>query len=571
MFSAGAAEELVDLDHLYLDSDDSDSEFETDAAALIESVRKPTQKAHALRLRPELRVGASACASLRQTSRTPKKTVPFASLLREKRRDEQAGTGADAVIREAERIVLEHKAGLLRENDDAVGDDSDGSDTDDPDYAIATASQWLGSGAKAVNALLADDSKARRARKAAKNRDSTGVPFWSQDAAVEDAMDLDPSGFNIHTFTTANDHPVLRYLQDVATRQDHTKMGAILSSSHLSSLKPCHLASVIPWLFEVSLSNAPFSLPDLALSQLAKLASTDGIPVLRNASITNALLRLGASPAALSTHGLPLNTITHGEKGGTCDPAERSDILLTVILLAMDPTTSNETLVEIRKAGQSLAKAMSATSEELTICQKLVLFGHTLSPENQALLLSSIPTASDPAFRIGRVVARALLLGITDINAEDLERLPPLKPLIELLSASAGSKGPFDVAGHANTPGFFDDLSCRVALLSRALIPDIHDYALQERRKGDASTGPLREITARLHALHGSIADGRRGAHSDRLRVKDVLLRLWVRVESERKAVVKLRQGKLGAGKATRGIALRCFHDGTWIQGDEGP
>ncbi|KAH9929531.1 uncharacterized protein BXZ73DRAFT_102061 [Epithele typhae] len=588
----------VDLDDL--DSDSDDSEMESSVAMLIQkSKQKRKADLASAPSSPESETSFGPRYNLRRSSpsiprkapsaptqaRTVKKIDPFAILLREKRRDERTGMGM-TIIREADRTVAEHKASLLSDMDDGdwIEGDTRGDDSDDEmdnTEAIANANRWLGPSAKAVDAILASDSREKKERNMEKLRESIGVPFWLQGQAVDEVMGRDP-GSSIPPFTDSDDHPLFRRLRDITARQDHIQMEVLLSSS-FSFLKPCQRTPVISWLFEVAFSDMPSPLPDLAFSRLVELAPTNGIPVLHEVSITRALLRIGASPAALSQHGLALSitpmtpqTYTLRKRSqfrynvyrltfySTWDPTKRSDTMLMMLLLTLDSTTSDQALVEVKRANDSLAKALSA-AEELILCKKLVPFGQKLSPANQALLLSSIPSVSDSAIRIARVVARALLLGTSDLSADDLDHLPSLRPLIGLLSAPSGSKEAFDVTGNADAPGFFNDLSCRVELLSRALT-NIHDYAIQELRSvsssasqdlnkstdGDASkesvfrerdrqkTTPLQHITARLNTLHGNIVDTR-AAHLDRSRAKAALQRLSFRVHYQRMAALALR------------------------------
>ena len=168
---------------------------------------------------------------------------------------------------------------------------------------------------------------------------------------------------------------------------------------------------------------------------------------------------------------------------------ELSSLSLVLILVGMDPTTPEDLQTEVRKACDSLASAMTP-SHELATCSKIVEFGKTLSPANQSLLISFIPSTSPATVRMARCVSRALLLGAAPSAAEYENDLPELGPLIDLLSPPSGSEGPFDIAGNSNKKGFFDDLTSRLSLVSKAL-SDVDEYAIVEKRAMDEAKKPV--------------------------------------------------------------------------------
>ena len=209
---------------------------------------------------------------------------------------------------------------------------------------------------------------------------------------------------------------------------------------------------------------------------------------------------------------------------------ELSDILLAMILVSMDPTTSEDLRTEIRKACDSVEQAMGLAQQvELDACKKLVAFGKTLSPSNQALLVSFIPGSSASTVRIARCIARSLLLGTTPSSTEYQKNLPDLWPIIALLTPESGTGDHFDIPGNTDKEGYYDDLACRLSVLSRVL-SDIDEYAAMETRakgKGLRKSEPeesidkekdkekdvelepkqtlLQQISRSLDLLHGKI------------------------------------------------------------------
>ncbi len=205
---------------------------------------------------------------------------------------------------------------------------------------------------------------------------------------------------------------------------------------------------------------------------------------------------------------------------------ELSDLTLALILIGMDPSTSEELQTDIRQACDSLALAMTL-SHEFAACTRIVAIAKSLTPPNQALLISFVPCISPATVRMSRCVARALLLDATPSAVEYQEELPALRPLIELLSPSHGSGRYFDILANAEKEGYFDDLVSRVTLVSKALT-DIDEYTIVEKRsmqdskktddewKGEEDDEPdnekdapkmtaLEQIKRALEVLHGRI------------------------------------------------------------------
>ncbi len=147
--------------------------------------------------------------------RKPRKTDPFAALLREKHREERTGTGM-AAVRFADAALAQSKAGLrdeMEDEEDGSGSESDaepvrrtakakgrssspagpsrtrkakraeddGSDEDD-DIAGLDCEAILGKeGGEAVGKILASDIKEEMAQALAKLKEEPlGVPFWAR-------------------------------------------------------------------------------------------------------------------------------------------------------------------------------------------------------------------------------------------------------------------------------------------------------------------------------------------------------------------------------------------------------
>ena len=161
---------------------------------------------------------------------------------------------------------------------------------------------------------------------------------------------------------------------------------------------------------------------------------------------------------------------------------ELDDILLAMVLAGMDPMSPEDLRTEVRKACDSVEQGMGLAQQvELDACKKLVAFGKTLSPPNQALLVSFIPGSSVSTVRMTRCVARSLLLDTTPSSTEYQKSLPDLWPIIALLTPESGSGDHFDIPGNTDKEGYYDDLTCRLSVLSRVLT-DIDEYTAMETR-----------------------------------------------------------------------------------------
>lgn len=124
-------------------------------------------------------------------------------------------------------------------------------------------------------------------------------------------------------------------------------------------------------------------------------------------------------------------------------------------------------------------------------------FGKTLSPLNQARLISLFPCVSPCTIRLARNVGRSLLME-GPASPRSYEKLPDLSPVVQLLSPAVGSGAHFDVAGNADKEGYHDELTSRVSLLSRVLsdIPEYTSLEVQAAKEQAAKEKALKEAGA---------------------------------------------------------------------------
>lgn len=138
-------------------------------------------------------------------------------------------------------------------------------------------------------------------------------------------------------------------------------------------------------------------------------------------------------------------------------------------------------------------------------------FGKTLSPLNQARLISLFPCVSPCTIRLARNVGRSLLME-GPASPRSYEKLPDLSPVVQLLSPAVGSGAHFDVAGNADKEGYHDELTSRVSLLSRVLsdIPEYTSLEVQAAKEQAAKEKALKDagVAPASQAQQGEHQDG---------------------------------------------------------------
>ncbi|KAI0762079.1 hypothetical protein BD413DRAFT_585376 [Trametes elegans] len=474
-------------------------------------------------------------------------------------------------------------------------------------------------GGKAVGKILEKDLKARKAQALAKlNEEPVGVPLWSPDSTGEtrvEGMDVDSSLPPFAVPEGAN--ALLQAFGDAVARNDVAQVSALLASGLVAFLRPGgDYQFVIPWLFDTAFSDASPKLCTLAYTQLMRLAPLVGQQPsgLHSSFVLLALVHLGAPRAVLEERygwfvpaGGPSKfafDISQREEmtrrlvsalGAFARPSmgdELRELFFVLLLIGMDPTTSEDMATDIRKSCDNVARALEAAQGETfdleaSLWEKVVPFGKSLSPRNQERLISLFPCISSSTTRIARNVSRSLLLENTP--ARGYERLADLAPVFDLLTPDLGSGAYFDIPVNTetDTDDFYDDLTSRVSLLSRVL-SDIEEYTILELRaakeraareherrlkaqaegreqkketkekeedKEEEQTSVLDMIRTQLDILHGRIVDTR-AAHLDRSRAKAALQRVCLRVHYQRKATLK---SGFGTGKPRN---LRGYFEG---------
>ncbi|KAH9057303.1 hypothetical protein EDB87DRAFT_1752563 [Lactarius vividus] len=221
------------------------------------------------------------------------------------------------------------------------------------------------------------------------------------------------------------------------------------------------------------------------------------------------------------------------------------DIIITLLLIGIDMGSSAELRRDILHSVSLLCCQLPTEcgeeGTEVSIAERVLDLAGSLSPSNQALLLSFFARGTPSCLRIARAVANHVLIDSAVQPAN--YTLPPLGPLISVLSHP---DGPFSVRDSTD----YDALTSRIAVLGVAL-SGIESYVAEEstlRKTAQAAMPegssrkkeplPLELVRARLDAMHGKIFDTR-AAHLDRSRAKGAIQRLSMRVHYQRAALSK--------------------------------
>ncbi|KAG2750267.1 hypothetical protein P692DRAFT_201864839 [Suillus brevipes Sb2] len=513
-------------------------------------------------------------------SKLKKSVNPLEALLREKKAAEKRGNGSAAFLR-AEGALQAHIS-----SDADLTDDLNLADEGAAWQAIQEHAQRK-SGSPILEPLEGDVFMGERETKilgreagekiekilvSDKNSESKipkgkveGVPLW-QEGTNDDRMVVDEE-YNV-SFGDASNHPVLALLQNLGGIGAADQLALTLSSGVLGALGPEEKSIVVSPLFALAIRLTESHLSGAAYSALHNLWSATSCTykaALRFTDIATALVNLGACRRVaedlrwtIREDVQPLNITAESRsrvlstlvtlvgiagRTGNIVAEDIPDVLLSLVLIGLDRTTSNELRVNLHLAIESICSAID-TSTHLAIHQRLLSFALTLTPGNKAHFLSFFSSGSGRTRHIAQWLAYALFLP----NSRPSDALPPLDPLILLLSPAPGSGELFDVTS-ANAD--FEDLRHHFAIISVALA-NIEPYVHEENsssqslsrqssiddspRKSQKPLAPLELLLRVLEVTQGRIVDTR-AAHLDRSRTKAEMHRLQMRVYYQRQAL----------------------------------
>ncbi|KAG1742847.1 hypothetical protein EDB19DRAFT_1966334 [Suillus lakei] len=484
-------------------------------------------------------------------SKLKKSFNPLEALLREKKAAEKRGNGNAAFLR-AEDALQAHVS-----SDVDLEDDLNLADEGAAWQAIQEHAQRKSS--SPILEPLEDDVfmgeretkiLGREAGEKIEKILALGVPLW-QEGADDDGMDVDEEYNHLSGIGAAD------------------QLALTLSSGVLGALGPEEKSTVVSPLFALAISPTESRLSGAAYSALHSLwspASATSQSTLRFTDIATALVNLGACrQVAEDLHwtiredGRPLHItaedrsrvlsklVTLAGIAGRTENLVAEDIpdaLLSLVLIGLDKTTSNELRANLNLAIDSICQTID-TSTHFSIHQRLLSYASTLTPANKAHFVSFFSGGSGRTRHIAQWLAYALFLP----NSRPSDALPPLDPLILLLSPVPGSDELFDVTS-AKTD--FEELGHYFVIISVALAniePYVHEESSSSQslsrqssmiddspRRSQKSLAPIELLLRVLEVTQGRIVDTR-AAHLDRSRTKAEMHRLQMRVHYQRQAL----------------------------------
>ncbi|KAG6900266.1 hypothetical protein C0993_000719 [Termitomyces sp. T159_Od127] len=304
---------------------------------------------------------------------------PLDDLLKEKRQNDQRGKGFEA-FRQAEAALANRDVMVFDADDEDFTDEAaarkavmernhltstssspGGYDASDSEEVVNEHDhqRLLGEKhGKAVANLLNCDKASRQKEKDIEK--PVGVPLWHVN---EDAMDVDEA--TLPKLDISTSHPLLLVLHDAIDRNDITQAALLISSGCISSIYIAENPVFIPYLCGLALLAEGTVLSKSAIQALTQLWETSlhAVPGISFACILATLARLGAQPTIVNATGWRIPTTnttfippnkrdsllyrlivlinTSAQSRRLCHE-ETPDILLAIILIANDPSSSAE-------------------------------------------------------------------------------------------------------------------------------------------------------------------------------------------------------------------------------------
>ncbi|KAH0827799.1 hypothetical protein J3R83DRAFT_3424 [Lanmaoa asiatica] len=449
-------------------------------------------------------------------------------------------------------------------------------------------SEMLGAVAgEAINKILAGD-KDSKGKEKAQNIDqkmTPGIPLWTQSS--DEDMEIDSM-----STPPLSGHPILTRLDDFLRSGDDLLLDLILRTGTLAAVPRDIVLSNIPQLLDMALFASSHVADAISIALRELWGSSPHKVQMPFIAILFALVRLGANPSILERLGLTtecveknpitLETLMKALKrlfaiikaagfAGAFSSGDVANVVLILVVMGLDSLTSSELHTQLNITMDVVCNHGATDYLLHDIHEKVLSFARQLVPVNKARLVSFFASGSGRTRCIARRLAYCLLISASIIpNNITQEQVPPLEPLILLLSPDAGSCELFDVTNESTD---YEELRHHVNILSVALI-DITPYVEEERTimKSASSTSvqgspnkskkppvpPLELLRRVLEVLQRKIGEcvlytpseafmtpaisvDTRAAHLDRSRTKAAIQRLTMRIYYERMALIGVR------------------------------
>ncbi|KAF8070514.1 hypothetical protein FPV67DRAFT_1756091 [Lyophyllum atratum] len=509
------------------------------------------------------RVASTRLPALATKKKAKMKTYnPLDDLLKEKKRDDQRGKGSEA-LRQAEAALANRDAIMV--------------DVDDDDFTSEAAARKAVLERKRIfsksSSPVAYEASEKEIVKVA------GLPFWQVDGERDDLMEVDEVA--LPSLTIQSPRPSLSLLQSAIERNDTVQAALLIGSGAIFSfINLAENPAIIPYLCELALSPEETVLCKSAVQTVTHIWNTSILPLpgISFACILRTLARLGALPAVLRMMGWSIPEVkvvpipegkrdsvlyrlvmlvTASARSRGLSNEEVPDILMSMILIANEPSSSAELQAEIMLAIDEVCRSIASgcdisASIESAVCTRVLKYVSTVEPVNQAYITALLGSGSGRTRRIARWVAHGIITNKQATNPQRYSDLPPLLVLAAELTRkrsddTALERGRFEQ--HEKTD--FVDMAFYVQILSLALT-NIPGYVMEERTaprpRASTSQGgaafdetpepPLGLIRLAIESLHSGISD-LRATHLDRSRTKAALKELSLRIHYQRQAALQ--------------------------------
>ncbi|KAK0504673.1 hypothetical protein EDD18DRAFT_308278 [Armillaria luteobubalina] len=512
------------------------------------------------------------------SSRAPRRKAvnPIEALLREKKRGENSGGGAAGLLRAEHALAsgdLDAESSLTAENMalDAIRNQDhvlnrssiDHLDVGDLSFDRERGQKLLGEKhGKAVLGILEGDK--RELENIKMQQKYLGVPLWDE---PEDAAMDSESGLRLFN---GEDMPALKLFGDAIAKQNTAQAALLLESGIFLNIDSQKNPSVIPYLCHLALC---FHEDSLSFSAFSALINIYHMPNCRASGVSFdtilfAIMHLGAKPSVMESVGWvppsevaspPANKeetlyrmvamMTMSARSGRLDTNEIPDIVMALLLIALDPSSSSEILLDVVKAVDTLCHAIAPGDDihkliESRICSKVAKHALSLTPINKAHMISFISAGTGRAQRIARNIAHCVLTETESISPDMYSDLPPLLEIVDVVSTS----DIFNVYDETD----YVDMGFWTELLAVTL-SNIDGYVAQDMKtplpigspsKSDKTYTILQCVRNAIEDVHSRIADTR-AAHLDRTRTKLSLKKLSLRVAYQYKSATDVRNKQI--------------------------
>ncbi|KAK7441999.1 hypothetical protein VKT23_016277 [Stygiomarasmius scandens] len=533
-----------------------------------------------------------------------KKSNPFDELLKEKRLAEKHGRDEES-RRRAERTASGQDAMMDVDDDNWDADESalftssPGGITSDEDLTFDADDErrLYGQTNGAITGIIAAERE--RQDLAQQEERKLGVPLWVQiddDTGMDVDEELKPVDFG-----DLNKYPILHSLHTALQDSRDTQATLLFNSGVLMHLDIPKSTSIIDRVCDIALANNSTVLNQAAFHALLnRWNTTHSGPGISLDTILDVLAEFGADVSKFASSSRPtskaksskrrdvgdredtlfrmIKLLTASASSQLLDPDDAPDIMLTIVAIVLDASTSPALYRDIMVCADAICCSLSDDYEEskileIGICNRILEYISDSAAVNQVRAISLLANGSGRTARIARWIAYACISNKTLVTANDYADAPPLEDLFNLLASSLVMSSTTAASASSNPstskPIFtnvfkidldtnFFEMEYHAQMLDIALsdissyIPGEATFAASPSKSGSGSLSlssssslgksesPLLGLRTCIEALHSKINDTR-GSRLERSRTKAALKNLSMRIYYQRKAGMSAR------------------------------